>query len=122
MHSAGSKLLFTATDLSNFLACEHLSLLDRRAALGGPRPPVFPDPGLDVLRQRGLEHEQQYLNRRRATGSLHGVEIEAQRGPPGMISSQGAAPPSARPPGVSRRPDGAAFTASCRRACPVAAC
>src|SRR5262245_35952820 len=80
MHTAEGKLLFSATDLSNFLACEHLSLLERRAALGGPKRPISDDPGIEVLRQRGLEHEQQYLNKRRADGSLRIVEIVTSPG------------------------------------------
>ena len=45
-------LTFSATDLSNFLGCRHLALLDRRVKLGGPRPPRYPDPALEALQQR----------------------------------------------------------------------
>ena len=55
-------LTFSATDLSSFLACTHLSLLDRRSAFGGPKPPKFPDPALEALRQRGFEHERAFLS------------------------------------------------------------
>jgi predicted RecB family nuclease len=68
MHLADEDLLFFATDLSNFLACPQLTLLNRRAALGGPKPPYFDDPGADVLRERGLQHEQAFLERLRANG------------------------------------------------------
>jgi predicted RecB family nuclease len=61
MQSLDGKLIFSATDLSNFLACPHLTLLSRHTTLGGPKPRQFPDPGLEVLRQRGLEHEQLFL-------------------------------------------------------------
>ena len=61
MRVADNSLVFSATDLSNFLACPHLSHLDRRTAFGGPKPPKFEDPSVEVLRQRGLEHEQAYL-------------------------------------------------------------
>lgn len=61
MHLVAERLIFSATDLSNFLACPHLSLLERRTALGGPKPPYFEDPGLEVLRVRGHEHERNYL-------------------------------------------------------------
>ena len=54
MQFANNSLTLSATDLSNFLACPHLSLLNRHTALGGPKPRVFEDPGLEVLRQRGL--------------------------------------------------------------------
>jgi len=59
MQSLSDQLIFSATDLSKFLACLHRTLLNRRTALGGAKPQVFP--GLEVLRQRGLEHEQKTL-------------------------------------------------------------
>lgn len=61
MHHSHDRLIFSATDLSNFLACSHLSLLDRQAALGGPKPRPFDDPGTEVLRQRGQQREGEYL-------------------------------------------------------------
>ena len=61
MHASDDRLIFSATDLSNFLACPQLTLLGRLTALGGPKPPQYDDPGADVLRQRGLDHEQAYL-------------------------------------------------------------
>src|SRR5690606_32303087 len=63
MHVFESELIYSATDLSNFLACAHLTLLDRAVALGAPKPPKFDDPSLEVLRRRGLEHEQAILER-----------------------------------------------------------
>ncbi|MGQ0562139.1 MAG: ImmA/IrrE family metallo-endopeptidase [Gemmatimonadota bacterium] len=68
MHSTKAGLIFFATDISNFLACPQLTLLDRRAALGGPKPPVFDDPAIEVLRKRGEEHEQNFLARLQAEG------------------------------------------------------
>ena len=56
MHLAGSDLVLSATDLSGFLACRHLTALEQAKAFGGPKPPKFDDPGAEVLRQRGLEH------------------------------------------------------------------
>ncbi|HUP21338.1 MAG TPA: TM0106 family RecB-like putative nuclease, partial [Thermoanaerobaculia bacterium] len=73
------RLIFSATDLSNFLACPHLSLLDRRTAEGGPRPRVFDDPGLEVLRRRGQEHEAAYLARLQARADLRVVRIDELR-------------------------------------------
>src|SRR5687768_1104743 len=61
MQQLQGRLLFSATDLSNFLGCPHLTLLKHRSALGGPKPRRFADPGMDVLHQRGLEHEHKYL-------------------------------------------------------------
>lgn len=74
VHASDTTLIFSATDLSNFLACPHLTLLSRATALGGPKPPKFDDPGAEVVRQRGLEHEQAYLERLQA-GGLRLVQI-----------------------------------------------
>ena len=68
MHLAGSDLILSATDLSGFLACQHLTTLERAKAFGGPEPPKFDDPGADVLRQRGHEHEAAILEAYRALG------------------------------------------------------
>ncbi len=76
MHSIDGELIFSATDLSNFLACPHLSLLDYYTALGGPKPPEYDDPAVEVLRQRGLEHEQEYLAQLRSDSGLRVVKIE----------------------------------------------
>jgi len=60
-------LLF-ATDLTDFLACRHLSLLGRLTAYGLINRPFTDDPMLEVLRQRGLEHEGQYVAALRQSG------------------------------------------------------
>ena len=62
MHHANGQLLFSATDLSRYLACNHLTSLRRRVAFGELEPPPpYDDPRAEVLRQRGLEHEQRLL-------------------------------------------------------------
>ena len=69
MHLTPTGLLHSATDLSNHLACAHLSALNRAVALeliGKPR--VFEDPAAEVLRQRGIEHERAFLDALRAEG------------------------------------------------------
>jgi predicted RecB family nuclease len=50
-----------ATDLSNHLSCEHLTQLERKVALGKLKRPSYRDPSLDVLIQRGREHEAAYV-------------------------------------------------------------
>src|SRR6185369_6892551 len=58
----------SATDLANHLACAHLTTLDRGAALGLVTLPHAFRPDADVLAQRGLEHERQYLDYLEAHG------------------------------------------------------
>src|ERR1041384_4471155 len=85
MQSLENRLIFSATDLSNFLACPHLILLKRRTALGGPKPRVFADPGVEVLRRRGLEHEQNFLAGLQEGGALRIVDLtSSSSGPHGL--------------------------------------
>src|SRR5262245_58463488 len=51
----------SATDLANHLACRHLTSLDLASARGTIEPPRWRRPGLDALRERGLQHERAYL-------------------------------------------------------------
>src|SRR5688572_18041816 len=59
--------LYSATDLLTFLGCRHSTALDREV-LGGSAG--FPDQGEDeylgLLKKKGLEHEQAYLETLRA--------------------------------------------------------
>jgi predicted RecB family nuclease len=51
-----------ATDLSNHLSCNHLTQLNRLVALDELKKPIWRDPSLDVLIQRGKEHEAAYVD------------------------------------------------------------
>src|SRR4051812_20533260 len=71
MHLSDSpqELVLSATDLAGFLACRHLTALDMAVTLGDmPRPPIHDDPLLEVLQQRGMEHERRYVESLRADG------------------------------------------------------
>ena len=73
MRHAEGQLLFAATDLSRHLACNHLTSLRRSVAFGELEPPPpYDDPRAEVLRQRGLEHEQRLLEQLATDG--HSVE------------------------------------------------
>jgi uncharacterized protein len=61
MDIRGNKPHFFASDLTDFLACRHLTALQRLSANGRAKRPFFDDPMLEVLRERGLEHEQDYV-------------------------------------------------------------
>jgi hypothetical protein len=43
----------SASDIANFLACQHLTNLDRAEAAG-----EIPDLGLELLQKLGLKHER----------------------------------------------------------------
>jgi hypothetical protein len=53
--------MFSPTSLANFLACQHLTALDRAEAAGQLKKPFFADPGLELLVKLGREHEEKYL-------------------------------------------------------------
>ncbi|MEO8194059.1 MAG: TM0106 family RecB-like putative nuclease [Gemmatimonadales bacterium] len=64
-----TRLSLSATDLSNFLGCRHRTALDMAVAYGNrPKNPRRPDPVLEMLYARGLEHEQRYVDSLKAAG------------------------------------------------------
>lgn len=60
--------MFFATDLANFLACRHLTTLDRAEAAGEITRDFYNDPGLELLKELGLRHEQAYLSELQSQG------------------------------------------------------
>jgi hypothetical protein len=68
--------LYSATDLLNFLGCTHATALDIQVmgrALAAPRSAE--DAYLEILKEKGLDHERLYLEELKAEGRLV-VEIE----------------------------------------------
>lgn len=63
MHSADGLLILSATDLVGHLECEHLTQLERLAALRELKRPDRKDPALDLLSTLGEEHEREHLKR-----------------------------------------------------------
>jgi predicted RecB family nuclease len=62
-------IVVSATDLVGYLECDHLATLELGRARGLWAPPSHrTDPTLDLLRQKGDEHEQRFLERQRAAG------------------------------------------------------
>jgi predicted RecB family nuclease len=61
-------IVFSPTSIANFLACPHLTALDRAEAAGEIKRPYFDDPGLDLLIKLGQVHEQNYLDKLRGQG------------------------------------------------------
>lgn len=62
MQQTDDGLLISPTDLTKFLACEHLTALDLEVATSQrPRPYQASDELLELLFRKGLEHEARYL-------------------------------------------------------------
>ena len=81
MQFLSDKFQLYASDLSNHLSCEHLTQLNRLVALKELKRPTWRDPSLDVLIQRGAEHEAAYVEYLKHKGLtyayLKGKSLEA---------------------------------------------
>lgn len=73
------QVTLVASDLVGYLYCRHLTELDRAVATGVRAKPHVWDPGLEILRERGLRHEQSYIEHLQANGlavrTVDGVEV-----------------------------------------------
>ena len=61
MHNFDGIIQLYASDLVNHLACQHLTVLNLAVANGSLTVPTRWNSALDLLRQRGLAHEQNYI-------------------------------------------------------------
>ena len=61
MQNLNGHAVYSATDLVGFLACEHLTNLERAAMAGLVKRPKLPDPELDRIAMRGIQHEERFL-------------------------------------------------------------
>ncbi len=68
MRAVGGTIDLSASDLSRFLGCRHLTALDMQMALGQRERPTWVDPILEVLQKRGLDHEKGYVASLRIRG------------------------------------------------------
>ena len=69
MHRREGKLIISATDLVGFLACGHLTHLERAQAAGlVNKPDRGDDPAVELLRWRGGKHEERYIELLEAEG------------------------------------------------------
>ena len=60
MRKLGDQVIYSATDVVNFLECEHLTSLDR-INLETPLERTADDPTMRLIQEHGTRHEQQYL-------------------------------------------------------------
>jgi predicted RecB family nuclease len=68
MKASTGNVRLSASDLSNHLACNHLTTLDLDVATGARAAPKWNSPDAWVLQQRGLEHENAYIQHLKAQG------------------------------------------------------
>ncbi|HEX6537910.1 MAG TPA: TM0106 family RecB-like putative nuclease [Candidatus Dormibacteraeota bacterium] len=79
MRNIEGRLLLGATDLADFLACEHLTQLEIRRA-GGQAPPRGKTAMARLLAELGGEHESRWVDAREQAGSnVHRFDPDATR-------------------------------------------
>ncbi len=61
MRILGQQIRLSASDLSNHLACRHLTTLELQVARGERTAPDWAAPDLKVIQELGLRHEKAYL-------------------------------------------------------------
>jgi predicted RecB family nuclease len=79
VQKVSNSLRFSASDLVGHVDCQHLTILDLAAASGKLEKPKPWDPLLQILAERGLAHERQYVDHLRQVGYAV-VEIEGSGG------------------------------------------
>ena len=77
MRVESNQIRLAATDLSNHLACRHLTLLDLSVALGQRSAPEWRSPDLVVIQERGKRHEAAYLAHLAGQKNLLVANLEA---------------------------------------------
>src|SRR5690242_16739279 len=70
MKIIGQQIRPSASDLSNHLACRHLTTLNLQVARGERTAPDWAAPDLKVIQELGLRHEAAYLADLAAQGLL----------------------------------------------------
>ena len=68
MQQLDGRLVYSATDLVGYLECQHLAKLERAAVWGHLTRPIREDKVLDRIQERGLRHEQRFLESLRDEG------------------------------------------------------
>jgi uncharacterized protein len=68
MQLQGNTLLYSPSDLGNFIACEHLTHLELSVALGERRRQGFSNAYVDLIASKGQDHEKGFLESLRAEG------------------------------------------------------
>src|SRR3984885_8087038 len=77
MYVRDGKLVFSPSDLTNFLESRFISFMDRLLGENDARAVKDPaDEALEIIRERGMEHERKYLENLKSSGK-DVVEIQA---------------------------------------------
>ena len=80
------QLRLAATDVSNHLACRHLTQLDLQVARGKRPAPAWAAPDLKVIQELGLRHEKAYLKHLEEERGLRVVRLADEGGDAGLVA------------------------------------
>ncbi len=79
MKVLNEKVVLSASDLVGYIGCNHLTKLDLDVANGIRETPKHYDPLLELLKERGDQHENSYLKHLKDSGLdyklIEGVDI-----------------------------------------------
>jgi predicted RecB family nuclease len=70
MQNKNGRLLFSPSDLGNFVACEHLTQLEVAVAHGRLTRPSVENAFAELIQRKGAEHEQAFLDALRGAGHV----------------------------------------------------
>ena len=80
MHIDADRLHLSPSDVTAFLACEHLTTLSLAHARGKIARPDVPNEHADLIKRKGDEHERAYLETLRAQfGDVREIQFEVGR-------------------------------------------
>ena len=68
VRAADDQLSFSPSDVTAYLACEHLTQLELKVARGEILEPHVEDAQAELIRRKGEEHERAYLEQLLADG------------------------------------------------------
>jgi predicted RecB family nuclease len=88
LRSVDGVTVFSPTDLVGFLDCDHAIRLDMAAFAKLVHRPVRPDEELQLLIDKGLEHERRYLDHLRAQGLGVTVIEQEDRSSAGLLGAR----------------------------------
>jgi uncharacterized protein len=120
MHVSGTAIQLSASDLVGHINCRYLTGLDLKVAKGTLAKPVYQDPGLDLLIERGRLHEKGYLEHLKARGLaatfIEGVGIDATSLAPTLLAMKAGVPVC-----LLKTPNISKYSVSCATAIPSGA-